>query len=101
MYNIIMESLKFEWDENKNDVNKKKHGLSFETAQEVFYDEAAVLFDDPDHSIGEERFLIIGMLKSSKICIVSHCYRDSDSVIRLISAREATKNERKIYQEGW
>ena len=88
-----MESLKFEWDENKNEVNKKKHGLSFETAQEVFY--------DPDHSIGEERFLIIGMLKSSKICIVSHCYRDSDSVIRLISAREATKNERKIYQEGW
>lgn len=101
MYNIIMESLKFELDENKNEVNKKKHGLSFETAQEVFYDEAAVLFDDPDHSIGEERFLIIGMLKSSKICIVSHCYRDSDSVIRLISAREATKNERKIYQEGW
>ena len=95
-----MESLKFEWDENKNEVNKKKHGLSFETAQEVFYDEAAVLFDDPDHSIGEERFLIIGMLKSSKICIVSHCYRDSDSVIRLISAREATKNERKKKQSS-
>ena len=91
MYNIIMESLKFEWDENKNEVNKKKHGLSFETAQEVFYDEAAVLFDDPDHSIGEERFLIIGMLKSSKICIVSHCYRDSDSVIRLISAKRCAE----------
>lgn len=96
-----MEILNFEWDENKNEINKKKHGLSFETAREVFYDDAAILFDDPDHSIGEERFLIIGMLKSSKICIVSHCYRDSDNVIRLISAREATKNEKKIYQEGW
>ena len=97
------EILKFEWDKSKNEINKKKHGLSFETAQEVFYDAAAILFDDPDHSIGEERFLIIGMIKSSKICIVSHCYRDSNSVIRLISAREATKNEKKTYldQEGW
>ena len=62
-YNIIMETLYFEWDENKNEINKKKHGLSFETAKEVFYDDNAVLFDDPDHSIGEERFLIIGMIK--------------------------------------
>ena len=67
----------------------------------MFYDENAILFDDPDHSIGEERFLIIGMIASSKICIVSHCYRDSGNVIRLISAREATKREKKIYQEGW
>ncbi len=96
-----METLIFEWDENKNAINKVKHGLSFETAKEVFYDDNAVLFDDPDHSVGEERFLIIGMLKSSKICIVSHCYRDNDNVIRIISAREATKNEKKFYQEGW
>ena len=96
-----METLKFEWDENKNTINKKKHGLSFETAKEVFFDDDAVLFDDPDHSIDEERFLIIGMLKSSKICIVSHCYRDESNIIRIISAREATKNEKKIYQEGW
>ena len=54
---------------------RKKHGLSFETDKEVFYDENAVLFDDPDHSIGEERFLIIGIVKESKICIVSHCYK--------------------------
>ena len=100
-YNIIMDTIKFEWDENKNEINKKKHGLSFETAREVFYDDAAILFDDPDHSVNEERFLIIGMIKSSKICIVSHCYRDSDNVIRLISAREATKRERKIYLKGW
>ena len=96
-----MEKLIFEWDNNKNEINKKKHGLSFETAREVFYDEAAILFDDPDQSVEEERFLIIGMVKSSKICIVSHCYRNSDKVIRIISAREATKNEKKVYWEGW
>ena len=96
-----METLSFEWDENKNEINKKKHGISFETAQEVFYDDNAVLFDDPDHSVGEERFLIIGMTRSLKVCIVSHCYRNSDNVIRLISAREATKHERKTYEEGW
>ena len=97
---ISLDTLNFEWDEHKNEINKKKHGLSFETATEVFYDELAILFDDPDHSDDEERFLIIGMLKSSKICIVSHCYRDNDNVIRLISARMATKSEIRYYQEG-
>ena len=101
MYNIIMNKINFTWDENKNEINKKKHGLSFEEASEVFGDENAILFDDPDHSIEEDRFLIIGSIKSAKICIVSHCYRDNDKVIRLISAREATKNEKRIYQEGW
>ena len=95
-----MDTLNFEWDEHKNEITKKKHGLSFETATEVFYDELAILFDDPDHSDDEERFLIIGTLKSSKICIVSHCYRDNDNVIRLISARMATKSEIRYYQEG-
>lgn len=96
-----METLHFEWDENKNEINKRKHGLSFETASEVFYGDAAILFDDPDHSVNEERFLIIWMIKSSKICIVSHCYRDSGNVSRLISAREATKKEKKTYLERW
>ena len=96
-----METISFEWDENKNTINKDKHGLSFEEAREVIYDDNAVLFDDPDHSIGEERFLIIGMLKSSKVCIVSHCYRDNDNVIRIISARQATKNEKNTYLRGW
>ena len=96
-----MKEITFTWDENKNEINKRKHGLSFEEAKEVFGDENAILFDDPDHSIEEDRFLIIGAIKSTKICIVSHCYRDDDEVIRLISAREATKNERRIYQEGW
>ena len=96
-----MDNIKFEWDENKNEINKRKHGLSFEDAMEVFYDINAVLFDDPDHSVGEERFLIIGMTDSRKICIVSHCYRDNDNIIRIISAREATKNEKNIYMKGW
>lgn len=96
-----METLKFEWDENKNEINKKKHGLSFEDAKEVFYDDDAILFDDPDHSIDEERFLIIGALRSSKICIVSPCYRDNENVIRIISARKATKEETNIYLKGW
>lgn len=94
-----MEELIFVWDNIKNSINKKKHGLSFEDAKDVFYDENAILFDDPDHSIDEERFLIIGMIKSSKISIVSHCYRE-ENIIRLISAREATKKEKKIYQKG-
>ena len=90
-----MDTLRFEWDPNKNEINKKKHGLSFEAAKEVFYDEFAILFDDPDHSIEEDRFLIIGSIKSQKICIVSHCY-----CIRIISARQATKTEQRIYLDG-
>lgn len=96
-----MEVLNFEWDENKNTINKRKHGLSFEEAKDVFYDDNAILFDDPEHSIDEERFLIIGIIESKQICIVSHCYRDGDNCIRIISAREATKSEKKIYQEGY
>lgn len=90
----------FEWDENKNRTNQHKHGISFDEAKTVFYDENAILFDDPEHSEEEERFLIIGVTTSEKICIVSHCYRDADKIIRLISARKATKAERKTYLEN-
>lgn len=95
-----MEILRFEWDENKNEINKAKHGVSFEDAKGVFYDEQAILFDDPDHSIGEERFLIIGTSWSRRVCLVSHCYRDKENCIRIISSRQATKREKQIYQEG-
>lgn len=78
---------------------KKKHKISFEEAKTVFYDDNAILFDDPDHSIGEERFLIIGISQTEKLCIVSHCYREKDDIIRIISARKATKTESKIYTE--
>lgn len=71
-----MNKVRFIWDENKNELNKKKHGISFEEAKEVFIDENAILFDDPDHSYEEERFLIIGITGVKGICIVSHCYRE-------------------------
>lgn len=96
-----MDKVRFIWDENKNKLNKKKHGISFEEATEVFGDENAILFDDPDHSYEEERFLIIGITGAKGICIVSHCYRDKDSTVRIISAREATKKEKHFYQKGW
>lgn len=81
----------FEWDDNKNQNNIKKHRIDFEEAKTVFYDNDAILFDDPEHSITEERFLIIGLTKRQQICIVSHCYRNNEGVIRVISARKATK----------
>ncbi len=91
--------MKFEWDENKNLINQRKHGVSFEEARTVFHDVFAILFDDPDHSDHEERFLIIGMSLSKGICLVSHCYRGDDGAIRIISARKATKREQSVYDE--
>ena len=92
-----MGNIKFEWDENKNQINQKKHGLDFAEAQTVFYDDDAIMFVDPEHSVEEERFLILGITEYERLCIVSHCYRGEDNVIRIISARKATKNETKIY----
>lgn len=97
-YNIIMEAIKFEWDENKNATNQKKHGISFEEAKTVFYDENALLIDDPDHSQEEERFIILGMSNRANLLIVCHCYRESAEIIRIISARKATKNEASAYE---
>lgn len=94
-----MENIKFEWDENKNQINKVKHGMDFEEAKSVFYDDEAIMFDDPEHSMEEERFLILGISKHENICIVSHCYRGEDDIIRIISARKATKNETKTYNK--
>ncbi len=94
-----METLSFEWDENKNAINKKKHKISFEEAQTVFYDEAALLIDDPEHSQEEERFIIMGLSQKANLLVVCHCYRASETVIRIISARKATKSESKYYYE--
>ena len=100
-----MKYINFEWDENKNQINKIKHGIDFEEAATVFYDDDAIMFDDPEHSIEEERFLILGVTKYANLCIVSHCYRGEDNIIRIISARKATKNEIKTYNRyaggGW
>ena len=91
--------MKFHWDPLKAKSNIQKHGISFEEASSVFYDEEALLRDDPDHSDDEDRFIILGMSAFANLLVVCHCYRESDEIIRLISARKATKKETKQYEE--
>ncbi len=92
-----MGNIEFAWDRRKAQSNLAKHGVSFEEAQTVFLDESARLIDDPDHSQEEERFVLLGYSFRARCLIVSHCYRGSDSVIRLISARRATTHEAELY----
>jgi hypothetical protein len=92
--------LKFVWDEHKNRANKKKHGISFEEAQSVFFDENAIEFYDPDSSVDEERFILLGISQNLHILVVCHCYRKNESEIRIINARQATKKEQKVYTGG-
>jgi uncharacterized DUF497 family protein len=93
-----MNSLNFEWDETKNTTNQKKHrGVSFEEAQSVFSDELGRLVPDPEHSEGEQRFILMGMSAQSRILTVCHCEINEDT-IRIISARKADKNEIKQYE---
>ena len=89
--------LRFEWDESKAKSNLKKHKVSFEEAKTVFIDENARLIDDPEHSEEEARFILMGLSEELKMLIVCHCYRESDQVIRIISARKATKQEATFY----
>ena len=96
-YNVHMIDLRFEWDEAKNRQNVRKHGVSFDEAQTVFLDDYAIRFYDPDHSQDEERFIMLGMSFKLQILVVCHCYRKSDSLIRIISARKATRHEATQY----
>ena len=89
--------LSFEWDEKKNKSNQTKHKISFEEAQTVFYDERALVIDDPEHSQEEERFIILGMSIKANLLVVCHCCRSSENVIRIISARKATRTESTHY----
>ena len=89
--------ISFSWDDRKNEVNEKKHGVSFDEAKTVFYDENAIRYYDPDHSDDEDRFLTVGVSQKLRILIVCHCFREDDSVIRIISARKATKGEEDNY----
>jgi uncharacterized DUF497 family protein len=91
--------IKFDWDPVKAIANIKNHGVSFEEAQFVFYDEFAVQFFDTEHSEAEDedRFLMLGMSSEARLLLVCHCERDDGNTIRIISARKATKNERKHY----
>ncbi|MFZ4526487.1 MAG: BrnT family toxin [Chlorobium sp.] len=91
-------AIEFQWDDNKARINSEKHGVTFQEAKTVFYDEFADQFFDQDNSDEEDRFLLIGRSNHSRILMVCHCYRKSDEVIRIISARKATKSETKFYR---
>ena len=89
--------IRFEWDAAKATSNVRKHGVSFEEAQTVFYDEFAVQFFDEAHSANEERFLLLGMSTGGRLLLVCHCERETSNVIRIISARKATRTESAFY----
>ena len=88
-----MTELRFEWDKRKEKANVRKHGISFDEARTVFYDENAIQFFDPDHSDDENRFILLGISFKLRIIVVCHCFRESDTVIRIISARKADGEE--------
>ena len=93
-----MQYIHFDWDERKNQANIRDHHVSFEEAQTIFYDPAARLIYDPDHSEEEDRFIILGVSRKMRILVVSHCYREVDEIIHIISARRATKKEQNQYE---
>ena len=90
--------MNFEWDENKAATNQQKHGITFQEAATVFQDEDALQIFDTDHSEDEDRFILLGMSSILRILVVCHCYRANDDVIRIISARKATRNESSTYK---
>ncbi len=96
-----MAELRFEWDSRKNRLNRKKHGVSFSEAESVFVDERGLFMADPAHSEDEDRFVLLGLSASIRLLLVCHCYRESDQVIRIISARKATRLERAQYRNRW
>ena len=94
-----MNELSFEWDPGKAAGNAAKHGVTFDEAKTVFYDENALVIPDPDHSTAEERFVIMGRSSKSRMLVVVHCFRKTGSSIRIISARRAGTKEQKPYLE--
>jgi uncharacterized DUF497 family protein len=93
-----MKSISFVWDERKAEANLKKHKIAFEEAKTVFSDPNARMIFDPDHSIEEDRFVLLGLSSTLRILVVCHCYLEDDMVIRIISARKANKYEQKQYE---
>ncbi len=96
-----MTDIRFEWDQRKSAANKRKHGVSFEEAATVFSDERALLLSDPGHSDEEDRFVLLGLSASLLTLVVCHCYRKGEKVIRIISARKATRSERTQYVQRY
>lgn len=95
-----MAGIRFEWDEAKARSNRRKHRISFEEARSVFFDDEAVVADDPDHSDREDRFLIVGFSVRARLLLVCSCEREAGGVIRILSARKAVRSERAWYAEG-
>jgi len=93
--------ISFSWDPRKSEANKKKHHVPFDEAKDVFYDEHAIRYYDPDHSEDEDRFLMLGLSQRLRVLVVCHCFREDEFVIRIISARKATKKEEEVYWENW
>ena len=93
-----MADITFEWDPRKSRANFKKHGITFAEAESVFYDEGGLLIEDHDHSEEEDRFLLLGLSRTLREFVVSHCYRQVGGTIRTISARKATPRERQQYR---
>jgi uncharacterized DUF497 family protein len=94
-----MRELGFAWDGRKDARNRRKHGVSFEEARTVFYDENALLISDPEHSEDEQRLVLLGCSSRGRLLVVCHCYREGDAVIRIISAMKADRNEQRQYLE--
>jgi uncharacterized protein len=92
--------LRFDWDESKNSANRKKHGIWFEEARSAFTDPYALLFSDTEYSENEERVVLLGVTEESRLLVVVHCYREGDSIVRIISARRATHKETVFYEKG-
>jgi uncharacterized protein len=90
--------MRFEWDPVKAAVNAKKHKVTFDVAKTVFFDDFAVQFFDQEHSIDEDRFLLLGMSSDARLLLVCHCEREDGDIIRIISARKATENEAQYYR---
>lgn len=88
--------MKFEWNTEKANRNQRKHGVSFSEALTVFQDSLSLTYPDIDHSVDEDRFLIIGLSSSGNVLVISHTFRND--VVRIISARKATKKERSFYE---
>jgi len=97
---MLVSLLRFEWDSGKAVANLRKHGVSFEEAETVFLDEEALLIPDEEHSMDEDRFLILGISYQLRLLVVCHCYRESQDIIRIISARKANRSERMQYEQG-
>jgi uncharacterized DUF497 family protein len=97
----VPSDLRFEWDPAKDRSNQRKHGVSFDEARTAFIDEHGRLMHDPDHSAEEDRFVLMGFSSAQRLLVVCHSYRRGDDVIRIISARKATRKERATYAQWW